>query len=141
MNKTDSLQLARGLIERGDSLQIKSGLLEILPKSGKKIPCEWLSDNEEGMVATLLWMTRRKGYRYIRFTRSGEGYSGGRFPGVTLHFREVESDHNAYLVFNTEVIKASGELWMASRFMDSGLLFASGRLNKPVFRSPSVSLR
>ena len=80
--------------------------MEILPKSVKKIPCEWLSDK----VATLLWMTRRKGYRYIRFTRSGEGYSGGRFPGVTLHFREVESDHNAYLVFNTEVIKASGEL-------------------------------
>jgi hypothetical protein len=117
MNKTDPLQLARGLIERGDSLLIKSGLLEIYPKSGKKVPCEWLSDNEEGMVATLLWMTRRKGYRYIRFTRSGEGYSGGRFPGVTLHFREVESDHNAYLVFNTQVIKASGELRKKNEFL------------------------
>ena len=117
MNKTDPLQLARGLIERGDSPQIKSGLLQIFPKSGKKVPCEWLSDNEEGMVATLLWMTRRKGYRYIRFTRSGEGYSGGRFPGVTLHFREVESDHNAYLVFNTQVIKASGELRKKNEFL------------------------
>ena len=117
MNKTDPLQLARGLIERGDSLLIKSGLLEIYPKSGKKVPCEWLSDNEEGMVATLLWMTRRKGYRYIRFTRSGEGYSGGRFPGVTLHFREVESDHNAYLVFNTDVIKPSGQLRKKNEFL------------------------
>ena len=117
MNKSDPLELARGLIERGDSLQIKSGLVEIYPKSQKPVPSDWLTDNGEGIVGAALSMTRCKAYRYIRFTRSEAGYFGGRFPGVTLNFREVESDHKAHLIFNAGVIRASGELRKKNEFL------------------------
>ena len=117
MSKSNFLELTRELISRGNSLQIKSGLLEIYPKSQKPVPSDWLSDNGEGIVGAALSMTRCKAYRYIRFTRSEAGGFGGRFPGVTLHFREVESDHKAHLIFNAKVIKASGELRKKNEFL------------------------
>merc|ERR1711924_539653 len=54
---------------------------------------------------------------YQRFSRSREGYSGGSFPGVTLHFKEFLSEREAFLIFNAAVLNKSGVLRKRNQFL------------------------
>ena len=113
---SDDLLLA--LVERGDQISIEGGRLRVVPQSGKEVPAEWLKEYYWTLVEQVLRCTGRPGWRYDRFTRSSGGYNGGRYPGITLHYIDVLTDEEVYLIFNAKVTKAaSSELRAGKSFL------------------------
>ena len=117
MNQIKTLDLTRKLVMRGDRLEIISGCLHLQPKSQRSVPSDWLTAKQNEIVLGILASTGRRAYEYLRFTRPEGGYRDGRYPGVTLHFAEFGADREAYLIFNAEITKTSGEPRKKSEFL------------------------
>lgn len=113
-----SASLLSELFRRGNEVSLECGRLKIVPKSGKKIPSEWLTIHYWPLIEEILVATGRKGYRYDRFTRSSGGYGGGKYPGITLHYIDMQSGEEVYLMFNAEVTKpGSNQLRSGKSFL------------------------
>ncbi len=113
----DASKLLVSLLTRGDRIEISNSRLVVSPRSGKRVPSAWLENNQNEIIADILSATRRMAYRYIRYTRSAEGYANGRHPGVTLHFQEVRSKRDTHLIFNAETTNRVGNLRPRKQFL------------------------
>ena len=84
-------------------MSICSGRLIIEPASKKQVPEDWYRKNELGLVQVILKSTSIDGYRYV-------GYSTGLYGkkktgGVTLQFKGLLTNSDAYSIFNAETTR------------------------------------
>ena len=92
------------LIERGDFISIKHGLLTIEAVSCKAIPQNWLTKYGAALTTQILELTAISGYQY-------QSYSTGLYSvirnklsgGITLIFKNVISQDESYLIFNADL--------------------------------------
>ena len=85
--------------------------------NGKRFNSEWLAQNSPDILKAILHVTGRKAYVYRSFSRSNQGYGVGKYPGVTLQFKELSYGKSAYLIFNVEVLKRNGRLRKGKEFL------------------------
>lgn len=100
----NSAKLLRRLLERGDSLAIVNGKLEITPRSGRPVPAQWLREHAEQLVKVIAQLCQRDMYQYLGFTAGlyGEHRSGG----VHLQFINLYTGEPYYTIFNVQANRA-----------------------------------
>ena len=92
------------LIEHGDSISIKHGRLTIQAASGKTIPPNWLSKYGPELVTQILELTAISGYQYQSYsTGLYSVYRTKRCGGITLIFKNMETNDEPHLIFNVNL--------------------------------------
>lgn len=91
------------LINQGDAVSIENGRLNIVPKSGKKVPPQWLKTNREMLLRAILSAAGMDALAYVGF---GTGvYHAKLAPGVHLRYRWVLSGSDADVFFNACLVR------------------------------------
>ena len=91
----------KGLLTRGDELEIVDGRLNIIAESGLPVPAEWLKLHEDKLVYELV---SQMAIDVLVF----ESYSTGRYgvernSGVNLQFINLLTGDSRYAVFNADL--------------------------------------
>ena len=91
----------KGLLTRGDELEIVDGRLNIIAESGLPVPADWLKRHEDKLVYELVSQMAINVLVY-------ESYSTGRYgaernSGVNLQFINLLTDDSRYVVFNVDL--------------------------------------
>jgi len=91
----------KGLLTRGDELEIVDGRLNIIAESGLPVPVEWFKRYEDKLVYELVSQMAIDVLVY-------ESYSTGRYgakhhSGVNLQFINLLTDDSRYVVFNVDL--------------------------------------
>ncbi len=91
------------LVDRGDSLSIQAGKINITPKSNIEVCSRWLSLHELDFVSEI---SRSLGVLALQYEgyQTGKFY-GGRAPGVCLSFREINTSESFYAIFNASLVR------------------------------------
>lgn len=94
------------LIDRGDRISIKRGLVHIEPASGTEPPDEWLKNHGDALLMEILESTGLDAYRYQSFTTGC--YGDHKAGGVTLQFTNPVLGTDAYAIFNANLKRHRG---------------------------------
>ena len=92
------------MLNRGDSISIKCGLLVVLPASGLPVSQKWLDDNRINVVTEILQQTGKDGLLYIDY--SAGNYCKNVASGVTLQFQYLMTGAKAYAIFNADLTRS-----------------------------------
>ena len=107
----------KAFLKRSGYVQVVAGRLDVFKMNSKRFNSEWLAQNSDEILRAILHVTGRKAYVYQSFSRSNQGYGVGKYPGVTLQFKELSSEKSAYLILNAEVLKQNGRLRKRKEFL------------------------
>lgn len=89
------------LLARGDIVRIEDGCLQICPKSGQPVPKDWIKTRESELIAQILEVTGKKGFRFLRHTTGN--YTKHLAGGVTLHFLDCVTGESPCVTFNANL--------------------------------------
>jgi len=101
--KTDGSYMLRKLLARGDQVYIQKGRLVIQPGSGKAVQDEWFAQNETELITSILLVTCRNAYYYQDY--SAGNFGGGRYPGISMSFVELNTFGTVYCCYNAELTR------------------------------------
>lgn len=99
--------LIKSLVDRGDKVFIEAGKLTIHSASKKPVPRDWLESHQKQLIRELCELFDIKAYYYQSFsTGNYETGSNNRLAsGVTLQFKNVINQTDAYSVFNATLMR------------------------------------
>lgn len=100
---TTGIELLQVLQARGDEPEVQQGRLVIHPKSGAKVPREWLRENEAKVLIAICQTVGIEALEYLSFSTGW--YGKKRYPGVTLQFRSVITGELFYAIFNAHLTR------------------------------------
>jgi hypothetical protein len=98
MTNSNKYPILSKLISRGDRVEFINGKLVIQPKSGNKVPEDWLKKNEEKLTSEIAEVLNVDICRYEQYS-TGE-YGKQMYQGVTLNFRTLNSLKTCYVNYN-----------------------------------------
>ena len=100
---TNSSGLLTKLLNRGDDISIAQGKLSIKPSSGLTIPPAWLKQNEHLLINDICQLFNLTPLKYVSYSTGRYEYKGKKIEGITLQFINLQTNENAYLIFNASL--------------------------------------
>jgi hypothetical protein len=88
-------------LNKGDNISIVQGKLLIKPSSGLDVPSIWLKQYEPLIINDICRLFNIVPLRYVSFSTGSYGCKKNE--GITLQFVDLQTNEDAYLIFNASL--------------------------------------
>ena len=92
------------MLNRGDSISIKCGLLVVLPASRLPVSQKWRDENSINVVTEILQKTGKDGFLYIDYSTGN--YFNRLASGASLQFQNLITQVKTYAIFNANLTRS-----------------------------------
>lgn len=89
------------LLCKGDEISITQGKLLIKPSSGLEVPPNWLKQYEALLINDICQLINITALRYVSYSTGS--YGSKKNEGITLQFKNLQTNEDAYLIFNASL--------------------------------------
>lgn len=103
-NTVNGSDLLAKLLNKGDQISIVQGQLLIKPSSGLAVPPTWLKQHESLLINDICQLFNITALRYASYSTGS--YGSKKSEGITLQFNNLQTNDDAYLIFNASLKRA-----------------------------------
>jgi len=103
-NTVNGSDLLAKLLKKGDEISITQGQLLIKPSSGLDVPPQWLKQYESLLINGICQLFNITALRYASYSTGS--YGSKKSQGITLQFNNLQTNDDAYLIFNASLKRA-----------------------------------
>jgi hypothetical protein len=94
-------RIIKNLINKGHSVAIQNGRLEIISSNGAIVPQDWFNNNSHKIALEVAQLVNQSIYVYSLY-QTGTYYKGIA-PGVMISLNDLLTGENVYAIFNAEL--------------------------------------
>jgi hypothetical protein len=102
-NNVDGSDLLTKLLNKGDNISIVQGRLLIKPSSGLDVPQHWLKQHEPLLINNICNLFNIAPLKYESYSTGRYEYRGKKIEGITLQFLNLQTNEDAYLIYNASL--------------------------------------